>query len=195
MDYMQQPPAIYRSADSSLESKVAPVSSHKSMADIISMILQKYIFHNINTTNIKQNYFLHERQGVMVHSEFLISTKDSELLGRIDYKDRSMMIPSMAVLMRNGRTFVIVYRTERVSRYNKKRDWRNPGNAAAVFEDSTGVLEEDVSRTYKQYQEQENQERIKLHRKMDEELGASFVAAVVPEKVTNTRHFLRQKKV
>ncbi len=190
MDYIQ-PPAVYRAADSGIEAKVAS----KNTSDAVTQALKKYILHNVNTTDIAQAYFHHSVGGVVIHSEFLVSRKDGGLLGRIDYKDERMMVPSMTILIRNGRTFAVIYRTEKVDKYGKKRDWRNPKNIAAVFEDSTGVLEQEVQATYRKYQENQDRDKIKFDRKRDEENKTSFIASVAPERKTGKRNFLRQKKV
>lgn len=189
MDY-PQPPAIYRASDSGVKGNIA----HKSADDAITKVLKKYILHNVNTASIAQVYYPHNRGGVVMHSEFLVSKRDGGLLGRIDYKDERMMVPSMAILIRNGRTFAVVYRTEKVDKYSKKRDWRNPRNIAVVFEDSAGVLEQEVQATYWRYQDSQNKDKIRFERKRDEENKASFIAAVPPQKMTGKRHFLRQKK-
>lgn len=188
MDY--QPPAIYEVSDSGIRGKIVS----KSADDVMTQVLKKYILHNVNTIDIAQVYYQHSRDGVTMHSEFLVSRRDGGLLGRIDYKDERMMVPSMAILIRNGRTFAVVYRTEKVDRYSKKRDWRNPKNVAVIFEDSAGVLEQEVQATYGRYQDSQNNDRIRFDRKRDEENKASFIAAVAPQKMTGKRHFLRQKK-
>lgn len=178
-----------------IELKVAQAATY-SAVDVVGVI-KKYIFEEMNSTFFKQPHFSYQRSGATVHSEFLIRSRDNTLLGRIDYKDSKLMVPSMAIILKGGRTIVIVYKTERVSGYSKKRDWRNQKNVARLFEDKTGVLEQEVNISYERYLEQQKMEEAPFHRRRDEEKGLIMEALFSPRNTKLARgkkHFLRQKK-
>ncbi len=178
-----------------IELRIAQATSYGGV-DIVR-ILQSYIFQEINATYFKQPHFSYQREGMTVHSEFLIRARDNTLMGRIDYKDSKLMVPSMTILLRNGRTIVIVYKTEKVSGYSKKRDWRNQKNVARFFEDITGVLEQEVTNSYAGYLEQQRKDEIPFHRKREEEMGTIMEAALSVPRASlagKKKHFLKQKR-